>query len=120
MAQVFMDNLIENLKCHFPEIDIITAMKITDTQFLPTTASSLASYMTNDLEVLLQHCGAPKIVDGIECKPPVDADACKQEFPLFKQLVFHSYSSMSIHELWKVIAAKHPECFQAILSVFSA
>ena len=42
--------------------------------------------------------------------------AIKHEFPLFKQLVFHSYSSMSIHELSKVIAAK----LQVILMLFSA
>ena len=73
-------------------IDIKTAMKIIDTQFLLTRASSLASYGTNDLEVLLQHCGAPNVVDGIEFKPLVDDDACKQVFLLFKQLIFHSYS----------------------------
>ena len=71
----------------------------------------------NDLEVLFQHYGAAKVVDWIEFKPPVDA--CKQEFPMFKQLGFHLYSSMSIHELWKVIASKHAEYFQAFLTLSS-
>ena len=69
----------------------------------------------NDLEVLLQHYGAAKVVDQIKFKPPVDA--CKQEFPMLKQLGFRLYLSMSIHELWKVIASKHAECFQAILTL---
>ena len=121
MAMTFMDKFVQNLQNRFPEVDIVSAMKILDPQFLPTTVSALVSYGTVDLEVLLQHYATPKINDdGTEFEPPVDADACRQEFPLFKQLVFHSYSSMSISELWKVIIAKHSECFPAFITLASA
>lgn len=122
MAMTFMDKLVQNLQNRFPEVDIISAMKILHPQFLPTTVSVLVSYGTVDLEVLLQHYATLKINDddGTEFEPPVDADACRQEFPLFKQLVFHSYSSMSISELWKVILAKHSECFPAFITLASA
>lgn len=84
----------------------------------PSVSFCQLQHLQNDLEVLLQHYGAAKVVDRIEFKSPVDA--CKQEFPMFKQLVFHLCSSMSIHELWKVIASKHAKCFQAILTLSSA
>jgi hypothetical protein len=85
MTATFIGKLVENLQNRFPEVDIISSMKILDPQFLPTTASAVVSHGTIDLEVLLQHYATPKINDdGIEFEPPVDADTCRQEFSLFK------------------------------------
>lgn len=120
MSLTFIDKVVDNLKQRFPEVDTITAMKLLDPQFLPQKQSSLATYGVCELDVLLEHYGTPKVVNGKQFNPPVDADACRQEMPLFKQLVFHSYSSMSLHELWKIMAAKHVEHFPALITLAKA
>ena len=87
----FLDQLLENLKSHFPKIALLAAMQIFEPASYPCDENQLVEWGNQHLTTLLQHYGMSKKNDeNVEYEAIIDPTACMGEFLPFKRLVFNN------------------------------
>ena len=89
-------SLVANLRRHFPRMDLLEAMQVFDTKALPEDESQLQGWGNGHLDVLLSHYGDGKRnTDGTFFHPVVDRDQCRNEFAVFKRVMFRNRSTVT-------------------------
>ena len=96
-----IDKIIDNLKSRFPDGGIISSFSILDPQNLPSPAD-LPSYGSCEIDTLCVHYGDSKKTDnGIELKPLVDGQELKEEWVMFRQVMFQNFKDSSLQGMAK-------------------
>nr|XP_006822498.1 PREDICTED: zinc finger protein 862-like [Saccoglossus kowalevskii] len=92
--QLFLQNLLNNLRARFPQIPLYVAMQIFEPASYPPE-DRLLNWGVDYLEVLLEHYGLPKTnKNGEQFAPIIDSDVVRAEFLPFKKLVSHNRGEM--------------------------
>ena len=91
-----ISSLVANLRRRFPRMDLLEAMQVFDTKALPEDAAQLQGWGNGHLNVLLSHFGEGKRnTDGTFFHPVVDRDQCRNEFAVFKRVMFRNKSTIT-------------------------
>ncbi len=108
---LFIDEVMKNINTRFPQVVLMTAMKILEPSNLPERDTEIDGYDDEELNVLLQHFGNLTIlhyrfnymyfrVDNIE-------GSC-------------SSRKLTMKEFWKVVVSKHGQSFPEFVKLAAA
>jgi hypothetical protein len=70
-TSTFIDKQISNLKCRFPDSNLLGSLSVFDPQILPVEPSELATYGAAEIDELCAHYGTPKTGKSGEAIAPL-------------------------------------------------
>ena len=89
----YIDAVVENLQCRFPDISVISAFGLFNPERIPDTASEqYRKYGNDQLHVLREHYGEF-----------LDHAVLEQEWVYFKQLLAESFKNLTTREVLEMV-----------------
>ena len=112
--RAFASAVIHNLEDRFPNLPVWSSFKIFDPLSYPSKAIQLRGFGEENVDILMDHFGLPKVVDGVEYKEVINPSLFRREWPIFKRCVYDNYRSLTYKECAKEIITKKRTSFPAI------
>ncbi|CAG8721475.1 6749_t:CDS:2, partial [Cetraspora pellucida] len=111
----FASLVIDEIKSRFPMIRLLDAMQILNPNEWPKDKNKLTNYGTLELEQLIEFYKKPYLPNypnGI-----IEADSLRQEWNLFKEVIYTNYQNLNIENLLPIIFDQHYNFYPNIIKL---
>ncbi|CAG8533687.1 9865_t:CDS:2 [Cetraspora pellucida] len=102
------------IRNHFPDCPLLATMKILNPVEWSCKKEELLEFGNDELQVLLNHYGSLKTINGQNFLSLVDSDSCIVEWSDFKNIVFSNFLSFSSRELLPILIYDYSDIFSNI------
>ncbi|CAG8491498.1 13215_t:CDS:2 [Dentiscutata heterogama] len=113
----YASTIITEIKERFPDRPLLAAMRILNPVEWSRKKEELFEFGNNELQILFDHYGTAKTINGQKFLPLIDVDSCITEWPGFKNIIFSNFLTFFLQELLPFLVRDYSDIFPNIIKL---